>query len=54
MTLLIFGFTCTEIHYTAAHDAPCELNPEHARFQVNYFIKQNVWLCDEHMASTNL
>ena len=48
------GIECLGIHYTAAHDAPCELNPEHARFQVEYFIKHNVWLYDEHMALKNL
>ncbi|SRR5581483_109313 len=40
------GIACLGIHYTAAIEAPCELNPEQAAFQVNYFINKDVWLSD--------
>lgn len=41
------GIPCLGVHYTAANEMPCELNPEQARFQVEYFVKHDVWLCDE-------
>ena len=41
------GIPCIGIHYTAADETPCDLNFEQALFQINYFIKNNVWLGDE-------
>lgn len=40
------GIPCLAIHYTAAHEELSELNPELARFQVDYFVKNDVWLSD--------
>lgn len=40
------GIACVGIHYTAANEFLYELDPEQARFQVNYFIKHDVWLSD--------
>ena len=40
------GIACLGIHYTAANETSCELNSEHARFQVNHFIEHDIWLSD--------
>jgi len=40
------GIPCMGIHYTAAHEAPCDLNLDRASFQVDYFAKHEVWLGD--------
>jgi uncharacterized protein DUF2608 len=38
---------CLGIHYTAANAAPCHLDLEQARFQINYFVEHDSWLGDE-------
>ena len=43
------GIECIGIHYTAANELPCALNPEQASYQVEYFIQHDVWLSDEAM-----
>lgn len=41
------GIQCVGIHYTAANEMPCDLNLELARFQVNFFVENDVWLSDK-------
>lgn len=41
------GIPCLGIHYTAANEASCDLDPEQARFQINYFAEHDIWLGDE-------
>lgn len=41
------GIPCIGIHYTAANEVSCDLNEEHVRFQINYFIEHDVWLGDK-------
>ena len=41
------GIPCVGIHYTAANEDSCELNLEIARFQINYFIENDIWLGDK-------
>lgn len=38
---------CVGIHYTAANEIPCMLNPELARFQIEHFVKHGIWLSDD-------
>lgn len=41
------GIPCVGFYYTAANDFPCDLNEEQSRFQINYFIENDVWLSDK-------
>lgn len=41
------GILCVGVHYTAAENTPCELDPVRAQFQVEYFIRHDEWLSDE-------
>lgn len=41
------GISCLGIHYTAANEAPCDLDSEQARLQINYFIEYDIWLSDK-------
>lgn len=40
------GIPCIGIHYTAVNDMFAELDSELANFQVNFFAKNNIWVCD--------
>lgn len=40
------GIPCLGIHYTAVDEMVAELDIDQASFQVNYFVKNNVWVCD--------
>lgn len=52
------GIPCLGIHYTAANEAPCALNSEQAQFQIDYFVKHDIWLedekCEQLFKSTSL
>ncbi len=41
------GIQCVGIHYIAANEMPCDLNPQLARFQVSFFAENDVWLSDK-------
>jgi tRNA isopentenyl-2-thiomethyl-A-37 hydroxylase MiaE len=41
------GIPSLGIHFTLANAFFCELNPEVARFQIDYFVKHDVWLNDQ-------
>lgn len=41
------GISCIGVHYTAANEAPCDLNVEQAHFQIDYFIEHDIWLGDQ-------
>lgn len=45
------GIEFMGIHYTAAADVPSQLNLDHARFQVDYFLKNDIWLEDKIIGS---
>lgn len=41
------GIACLAIHYSAVNDFPCAVDPKLARFQVENFVKHNIWLSDK-------
>jgi len=40
------GIPCVGIHYTTAHEIPCDLNLEWAEFQIRHFVQHGIWLGD--------
>lgn len=45
-SLELMGIDCCGIHYTAALKLQSPLDPDYARFQVQHFIENDVWLTD--------
>ncbi len=41
------GIPCVGIHYVTANEAPCELNPELGLFQIEHFVKNDLWINDK-------
>lgn len=43
------GIFCIGIHYTPRTEVAYTLDPERARFQIDYFVEHNIWLSDKEL-----
>lgn len=49
-SLTMAGIACIGIHYTAAMKEPSHLNLDIARFQVDFFLENDIWLTDQEVS----